>query len=169
MNLQEGVFRVFLTTDLTHAAIVERSAPIRVTTNREYHLGSFFSTVFPCPNDVVRPLTVRRPECARSSDKIRVYGHGKDKDLFLMKVTKNGVFLLRQKEGWRRPRRAWHNQVSRRGSHSRRGRGHCDIPLRNISYCHHRNDEILLPLRVAQHHWHDQHYHHLLHAGFGSR
>lgn len=74
---QEGVFRVFLTTDLSHAAIVERSAPIEVRTNREYRLDSYFSTVLPCSDNDIRALSVQRPRCAGPSDKVRVYGQGK--------------------------------------------------------------------------------------------
>ena len=73
---QEGIFRVFLTTDLSHAAIIERSGPIRVQTNREYSLQSDFSTIFPCPSDDIKPLNVRRPRCAGNDDKVRVYSQG---------------------------------------------------------------------------------------------
>ena len=73
---QEGIFRVFLTTDLSHAAIIERSGPIKVRTNREYSLSSDFTTVFPCQSDDIKPLNVRRPSCAGDDDKVRVYGQG---------------------------------------------------------------------------------------------
>lgn len=79
---QEGIFQVFLTTDLTHASIVERSSPIRVRTNQEYNLESYFSsTVLPCPPQDIRAIKVRRPQCAGVDDKIRVYGQGSSRQL----------------------------------------------------------------------------------------
>ena len=71
-----GIFRVFLTTDLSHAAIIERSGPIKVRTNREYALSSDFSTILPCQLDDIKPLNVRRPRCAGRDDKVRAYGQG---------------------------------------------------------------------------------------------
>ena len=70
------MFRVFLTSDLTHAAIIERSGPIKVTTNREYHLESFLDSVPPCHENEVVPINVRQPKCSAIDDKIRVYGQG---------------------------------------------------------------------------------------------
>ena len=88
---QEGTFVLFLETDLTHAAVIERSAPIKVKTNREYHLESYADTVFPCRKNDILPISLRRPKCAGQSDKVRVYGQGKnahwDKNpLFIQKI-----------------------------------------------------------------------------------
>ena len=74
---QEGTFALFLETNLEHAAIVERSAPIRVKTNREYSLESYASTVFPCRKNDILPIALRRPQCAGNADKVRVYSQGK--------------------------------------------------------------------------------------------
>ena len=68
---------MFLTSDLSHAAVIERSGPIRVTTSEMYHLESFFSSVPPCHENEVMPINVRLPKCAGMDDKIRVYGQGK--------------------------------------------------------------------------------------------
>ena len=68
---------MFLTSDLSHAAVIERSGPIRVTTSEIYHLESFFSSVPPCHENEVMPINVRLPKCAGMDDKIRVYGQGK--------------------------------------------------------------------------------------------
>ena len=73
---QKGTFRVFLATDLTHMAVVARSDVISVETNVEYELGSFFSSVYPCPPNDIKTITVKRPKCAPVSDKIRAYGQG---------------------------------------------------------------------------------------------
>ena len=73
---QEGTFALFLETNLKHAAVIERSAPIKVKTNREYHLESYSTTVFPCGKNDILPITLRRPKCAGKSDKVRVYGQG---------------------------------------------------------------------------------------------
>ena len=73
---QEGIFSFFLETDLKHAAIVERSAPITVKTNREYRLESYVSTVFPCRQKDILPLALRRPSCAGPLDKVRAYSQG---------------------------------------------------------------------------------------------
>ena len=74
---QKGTFRVFLATNLTHMAVVARSEVISVETNVEYELGSFFSSVYPCPPNDIKAITVKRPKCAPVSDKIRAYGQGK--------------------------------------------------------------------------------------------
>ena len=75
----EGVFRVFLRTNLTHMGIIARSKPITVVTNTEYNLGVMdFGSIYPCPNQDVRPVTVTRPQCAPESDKVRAYGQGKE-------------------------------------------------------------------------------------------
>ena len=73
---QEGVFRLFLTTDLNHAAVIERSAPIKVRRNRDYALDSYFEAIFPCPSGDIKPINVKRPRCAGADDKVRVYGRG---------------------------------------------------------------------------------------------
>ena len=83
---------MFLTSDLTHAAVIERSAPIKVTTNREYHLGSFFSSVPSCYENEVMPINVRQPKCSGADDKIRVYGQGKS--VGRPKESKNNTVML---------------------------------------------------------------------------
>lgn len=80
---------MFFTTDLTHAAVIGVSRPIVVRQNREYKLDSYFSTVFPCHEDDVKPLTVRRPQCAGEDDKVRVFSQG-IKELFLFAFTMIG-------------------------------------------------------------------------------
>ena len=73
---QPGIFRIFLRTNLTHMAVVARSAPILVDLNLEYKLDSFFTAIYPCqPNDN-KVITVKRPKCAPLSDKVRAYGQG---------------------------------------------------------------------------------------------
>lgn len=82
---QEGIFRLFLTTDLTHAAIIERSGPIKVRTNREYAMDmeNYVGTVFPCPKGDIKALNVDRPRCAGQDDKVRLYGRGNKLDFKL--------------------------------------------------------------------------------------
>ena len=75
----EGIFRIFLRTNLTHMGIFARSRPITVITNTEYDLGVIdFGSIYPCPNKDVRPVTVTRPQCSPIADKIRAYGQSKE-------------------------------------------------------------------------------------------
>ena len=74
---QPGTFRLFLRTNLSHAAVVARSAPITVVVNPDYEIKSADSQfVLPCLKNDIKPFSVRRPACAAVNDKIRVYGQG---------------------------------------------------------------------------------------------
>ena len=74
---QPGTFRLFLRTNLSHAAVVARSAPITVVVNPDYEIKSVDSQfVLPCLKNDIKPFSVRRPACAAVNDKIRVYGQG---------------------------------------------------------------------------------------------
>ena len=73
-----GVFRLFLRTNLSHAAVIARSPAVSVSVNREYSVSSPEADfVLPCLREDVKPVFVRRPKCAANNDKIRVYGQGK--------------------------------------------------------------------------------------------
>ena len=74
---QSGTFRLFLRTNLSHAGIVARSAPIRVGVNRDYQVKNVEAPfVLPCVGDDVKVVEVRNPRCADANDRIRVYGQG---------------------------------------------------------------------------------------------
>ncbi len=74
---QSGTFRVFLRTNLSHAAVVARSDAIRVDQNSAYAVRSLESQfVLPCLGEDIKPLAVDRPRCSGLRDRIRVYGQG---------------------------------------------------------------------------------------------
>ena len=75
---QPGTYRMFLRTNLTHMAVVSRSQAIIVDASPEYKLGSYFSSIFPCPPNDIKTITVRRPKCSPLSDKIRAYGQSRE-------------------------------------------------------------------------------------------
>lgn len=75
---QSGTFRLFLRTNLSHAAIVARSSAIVVRDNPGYGLKSEEAQfIFPCLENDIKPFSVVRPKCASDRDKVRVYGQGK--------------------------------------------------------------------------------------------
>ena len=59
--------------------VIARSQEISVETNVEYSLDSFFSSIYPCPQNDIKTITLKRPKCAPLSDKIRAYGQGNPK------------------------------------------------------------------------------------------
>lgn len=75
---QSGTFRLFLATNLSHSAVISRSEAIQIEPNSDFSIQSLESQfVFPCLNQDIKPLEVRRPQCDGLNDRIRVYGQGK--------------------------------------------------------------------------------------------
>ncbi|CAB4069890.1 unnamed protein product [Lepeophtheirus salmonis] len=71
---QEGTYRTFLRTDLTHVPIIARSKPIVVERNPVYRLSTNYKSIYPCLENDIKPINVERPFCASGSDRIQVYG-----------------------------------------------------------------------------------------------